>query len=124
MNKKLTMILRIILGLLLILFGVNKFAHFMSMPPMPEAASKFMGALIATGYMFKFLGIVELGSGLLILFNKWIGFALLILAPLLVNIILFHLMLAPSAIAPGAVITLLAIYQFYANWDKFKPLFE
>jgi uncharacterized membrane protein YphA (DoxX/SURF4 family) len=124
MNSKVTMVLRIILGLILIIFGANKFAGFMPMPELPEAAGNFMTALVVVGYMFPLIGAIELIVGLLLVFNKWVPFVLLLLAPISVNIILFHLALAPAGIGAGAVVALLNVALIYAYWDKYKPLFE
>ncbi len=124
MNSKVTMVLRIILGLILIIFGANKFAGFMPMPELPEAAGNFMTALFVVGYMFPLIGAIELIVGLLLVFNKWVPFVLLLLAPISVNIILFHLALAPAGIGAGAVVALLNVALIYAYWDKYKPLFE
>ena len=124
MNSKVTMVLRIILGLILIIFGANKFAGFMPMPELPEAAGNFMTALVVVGYMLPLIGVIELIVGLLLVFNKWVPFVLLLLAPISVNIILFHLALAPAGIGAGAVVALLNMALIYAYWDKYKPLFE
>ncbi len=124
MNSKVTMVLRIILGLILIIFGANKFAGFMPAPELPEAAGNFMGALAKTGYMFPLIGAVEVIVGLLLVLKKWVPFALILLAPVAVNMVLFHLKLAPGGIGPAAVVTILNVILIYANWDKFKPLFD
>ena len=123
MNSKLTMVLRILLGLLLIVFGANKFLGFMPAMEMPAPAGNFMGALMESGYFFKFLGATEIIVGLLLLVKKWVPFALVVLAPISVNIIFFHLFLAPAQIMPAVVVALLNIILIYANWDKYKPLF-
>jgi uncharacterized membrane protein YphA (DoxX/SURF4 family) len=124
MNSKVTMVLRIILGLILIIFGANKFAGFMPAPELPESAGNFMTALMVAGYMFPLIGAVEVIVGLLLVFKKWVPFALLLLAPVSVNIIFFHLMLAPAGIGPGAVLAILNVALIYAYWDKYKPLFD
>ncbi|MBL4938761.1 MAG: DoxX family membrane protein [Lutibacter sp.] len=121
MNSKLTMVLRLLLGLILLVFGANKFFHFMPMDAPP--AGSFMDALIQTGYMFPLIAITEIGVGLLLLLNKWKGFALVWLAPVSVNIILFHFKYDISSIGPGALIAILNIVLIYANWKKFKTLF-
>ena len=123
MNSKVTLALRIILGLILIIFGANKFLGFMPSPELPEAAGNFMGALANTGYMFPLIGAVEVIVGLLLILNKWVPFALILLAPVAVNMVLFHLKLAPAGIAPAALVTILNAVLIYANWDKFKQLF-
>jgi uncharacterized membrane protein YphA (DoxX/SURF4 family) len=124
MNSIVTMALRIVLGLILIIFGANKFIGFMPSPELPEAAGNFMGALAKTGYMFPLMGAIEVIVGLLLILNKWVPFALILLAPLAVNMIVFHLKLAPAGIGPAALVTILGIVLIYANWDKYKALFD
>ena len=124
MNSKIQKIIQIILGLILIIFGANKFIGFMPSPELPEAAANFMGALVKTGYMFPLIGAVEIIVGLLLVFNKWVTFALILLAPVAVNMVLFHLKLAPGGIGPAALVTILNIVLIYSHWDKYKPLFN
>ena len=94
MNSKVIMVLRILLGLVLVIFGTNKFYPFMPAPAeMSEGAANFMGALNDTGYMFPLIGAIEVITGLLLLLKKWVPFALIVLAPVAVNIVLFHLFL-------------------------------
>jgi uncharacterized membrane protein YphA (DoxX/SURF4 family) len=123
MNSKLTMVLRLLLGLILLVFGANKFFQFMPAPPMEGAPADFMGALFATGYMFPMIAITEIVAGVLLLINKWTGLALILAAIVSVNIILFHIILAPASIAAGAVVAILTVVLIYANWKKFKTLF-
>ena len=123
MNSKATMVLRIILGLILIVFGANKFIGFMPSPELPEAAGNFMGALASTGYMFPLIGAVEVIVGVLLILNKWVPFALVLLAPVAVNMVLFHLKLAPGGIVPSALVAIINGFLIYVNWDKFKALF-
>ena len=123
MNSKVTMALRIILGLILIVFGANKFIGFMPSPELPEAAGNFMGALASTGYMFPLIGAVEVIVGVLLILNKWVPFALVLLAPVAVNMVLFHLKLAPGGIVPSALVAIINGFLIYVNWDKFKALF-
>ena len=123
MNSKLILVLRILLALILIVFGVNKFFGFMPKPKMPELAGNFMSAMMATGYLFKLVGATEVFVGLLLLFNKWIPLALVIIAPVAVNMIFFHLFLNPAGIGPAAVVTIIVIILMYNNWNKYKALF-
>ena len=85
MSKKVTMLLSILLGLVLIVFGLNKFFNFMPMPPMEGEAAEFMGALGKAGY-FPILGFLEVFIGLLLITKKWTGFALVLLAPLVKHV--------------------------------------
>lgn len=122
--SKLPMILKIVLGLILIIFGANKFFNFIPMPPMEGNAATFMGGLGASGYMFPLLGILQIGIGILLILNKAVPFALILLAPLAVNMVLFHVAMAPAGIAAAALVFILNAYLMYSNWDKFKGLFE
>ena len=123
MNSKLTMALRLFLGLILFVFGANKFFHFMPMPQMEGPPAEFMGALNNTGYMFPLIAITEVIAGILLLVNKWTGLALILTAIISVNIVAFHIFLAPAGIALAAFVAILNILLMYANWNKFKTLF-
>jgi len=101
---KLPLIARIVLGLILIIFGANKFFNFMPMPPMEGNAATFMGGLGVSGYMFPLLGIIEILVGVLLIIKKAVPFALVLLAPLAVNMVLFHAAMAPAGIAPAALV--------------------
>lgn len=98
MNSKLTMVLRVLLGLFLLVFGLNKFFHFLPMPPMEGAPGDFMSALGNSGYMFPLIGFTEVVAGALLLLNKWKGFALIFATIISVNIVLFlFLRLLPNS---------------------------
>ncbi|MET2983918.1 DoxX family membrane protein [Aureibaculum conchae] len=122
MNSKVTLVLRILLGLVLVIFGANKFFHFIPMDAPPEGS--FMHALGQTGYMFPLIALSELIPGILLLINKWKGFALAWLVPISVNIVAFHLKFDMATIAPAALVAVLNFVLIYAYWDKFKALFD
>lgn len=123
-QSKAPTVARVLLGLGFTLFGLNGFFGFMPMPPMPEEAGKFMGALAATGYFFPLLKVTETVSGLLLLSGRYVPLALTLLAPVLVNIIAFHLFLAPAAILPGAIFLGLELYLAWAYRDSFRGVLE
>jgi len=123
MSKKVTMVLRLLLGLILLVFGLNKFLNFLPMPPMEGGAGEFMGALNDTGYMFPLIAITEIVAGALLLLNKWTGLALIFAAIISVNIVLFHLVLDISGTGLAAVVAVLNVLVMYGNWGKFKTLF-
>ncbi|MCK0131974.1 DoxX family membrane protein [Flavobacteriaceae bacterium F08102] len=121
MNSTVKTIMRIVLGLILLVFGLNKFINFMPMEA-PEEGT-FMYALMATGYMMPLLGFSETAIGIMLLLNKWKGFALAWLVPISVNIVAFHLAFDVSTIAPAALVAVLNGTLIYANWEDFKRLF-
>jgi len=117
-------IARLLLGLMFFVFGLNGFLNFIPAPttPMPEASMAFAGALMATGYMMPLIKGVELLCGILLLANRFVPLALTLLAPVLVNIVAFHVFLAPSGMVMIAVILLLEIYLAWAYRDAFRPM--
>ena len=101
MKDKITLIARILFGLILIVFGLNGFFHFMPNPEVPGEAGEFLGALFESGYIFPVISAVELVAGIALLANCFAALALVIFAPIAVNIILFHLFLDLPGIGPG-----------------------
>lgn len=120
------MIARILLGLVFLIFGLNGFFGFMPNPPPTPAAGAFFGALISTHYMFFLIFGAQVLGGALLLLNLMVPFALLILAPVIVNIIAFHLFLSPvpMQIAIALVVTALALILAWHHRAAFAPLFK
>lgn len=120
---KLLLVLRIILGAILIVFGINKFLDFLpALEFANQDAGTFFGAL-ANSYVIKTVGIVEVLVGLLLVLGKSVPFALVVLAPISINIIMFHITLDPANIAPGLFVFLVNAFLIYKNWDHYKLLF-
>lgn len=120
--SKLPLIARIILGLIFTVFSINFFVPFLPMPePTPEAGA-FLGALMDSGYMFYFIKIVELVGGVMLLIGICIPFALLLLAPIVVNIFLFHIFLDPAGFLMGLFIFLLEFYLLYHYRSVFSSI--
>lgn len=122
--KIVNIILRIVLGLLLVVFGLNKFFGYM-----PDfefgsylGAKAFFDSLTATGYMWPLVGGLEVIVGLLLVTKKAVPAALLALLPISINIVLFHAVLDPPHIAPALVVALLNAYFIYINRKYYKPL--
>ena len=123
MNKA-QLIIRILFGLILVIFGSNKFLHFMPMPPMPEAAGAFMGALVDSGYLMTLVALVEIVAGVSILINKYKTLALVILLPVILNAFLVHLFLDLSGIAGSAVALMMNLFLMYANKESYRSLLK
>lgn len=113
---------RVILGLVFVVFGLNYFLPFLPSPPAPEgAAAVFLGGLLASGYLMPLVKTIEVVAGVLLLSNRFVPLALVLLAPILVNIAAFHFVLAP---AYGLPVTLLVLELFLAfvHRQAFAPL--
>jgi len=124
-NKLAYKIIRILLGVGFVLFGALKFFPSSSSAALPAPAMDFMTAMASTGYFIPFLGLSEVLVGVLLIFNLWVPLSMIILAPIMLNIILFNLFLGPSLM--GFIIVglllLLQMYVVYYSWDKYKSLF-
>jgi len=122
-NKTTAAVARIVLGLIFFVFGLNYFVPMFAMPPEPPAAGAFFGALFATHYMLPLIMGTEVIGGAMLLSGRMTPLALAILAPVIVNIIFFHLFLAPAGIGPGLVVTALELFLVWRYWNAFAPLF-
>ncbi|NHM05969.1 DoxX family membrane protein [Flavobacterium sp. CYK-4] len=124
MNSQFTTLVRITLGILLVVFGSNKFLHFIPMPPPTGSAADFMNSLGATGYIFPVVGILEVLIGAMLLLKRWVAFALILLAPISINILLFHLFLDIPGLGAALVVALLNGILIYKHWKQYTPLFQ
>jgi hypothetical protein len=115
---------RLALGLIFSIFGLNGFLHFLPQPPMSGPPADFAMALAATGYMFPLIKGTEVAAGVLLLANRWVPFALVVLAPVVVNIVLFHLFLAPAGLALPLVIVALGGFLAWSHRAVYAPLFR
>jgi uncharacterized membrane protein YphA (DoxX/SURF4 family) len=123
MNSTFTKLLRVVLALGLIAFGLNKFLGFIPAPDLPEQARNFINSLNAPSYALPIVGSIKIFIGLLLLANKAVPFALLLLVPIMLNVLLFHLFLDLSQIWVALLITIATILLIYKHWKVYKPLF-
>jgi uncharacterized membrane protein YphA (DoxX/SURF4 family) len=115
---------RVLLGLVFTVFGLNGFFGFIPQPPHVGPSAEFLGALGATGYMFPLIKGTEVATGLLLLSGRFVPLALTMLAPVVLNIVMFHLFLDPKAIALPIVLMALGIYLAWTERSAYAPLFR
>ena len=101
-----SLIARILLGLVFLVFGLNGFLHFIPMPPPTGLAAQFFGAIFASHYWVVIFGLQVLG-GLLLLANRFVPLALVLLGPVIVNIFFFHALMAPEGLPMAIVVVVL-----------------
>lgn len=121
MNWKIA-IPRVLLGLIFFVFGLNKLFLFLPVPEMPEPAVSFMSALVATGYFMVVLALTEVVAGALLLVNRFVPLALILLAPVVVQILLFHLFLAPDGLVIAIVLVALEAWLAWVYRDAFRDV--
>jgi len=121
MNSKVFMVFRILLGLFVLVFGLNKFFHFIPMEAPTGDAASYFGALMSSKTLIL-VAVVEIIAGLTLIFNKYGALLALILMSVSVNAVLFHAVLDPGNIAGAAILLVLNIIVLYGYRDKYKSL--
>jgi putative oxidoreductase len=118
-----SIISRYVLGLIFLVFGLNGFLHFIPMPPPKGAAAQQFGtAIFISHYWIVIFGIQVLG-GVLLLVNRFVVLALVLLGPVIVNIVFFHFLMAPEGIPLASVVTILWIILAVRYKQYLAPIF-
>ena len=121
--KILTLVARLLLGLVFVVFGLNAFLQFMPMGPMPTGlAGQFIGALAQSHYLWV-VAALQIFGGVLLLINRYVPLGLVVLGPIIVNILLYHLLLNFSGMVVAVVVTVLWFIVFYAYRQYFSGIF-
>jgi len=120
-----TAIARVLLGLIFVVMGINGFIHIIPMPDKSAEAAAFFEALAQTGFFWPFEKFCEILFGALLLANRLVVLAVEGLAPIIVNIILFHLFLDLPGIPLALVVLICEIILVAAHWKShFVPHFK
>lgn len=117
-------IARILLGLVFVVFGSNAFLHFIPMPQLQGQAGAFIGALASSGYMHAIALLQVLGGLCLLIGSRLVAPGLMLLGPVIVNIVLYHIFLDRSGLLMAAIIALLALFLLWVYRFKFPALFK
>ncbi|NUN04181.1 MAG: DoxX family protein [Bdellovibrio sp.] len=127
MKSKIPFVARLLLGLIFFVFGLNGFLNFIPVPPtMPEGAMAFMGGMMAAPYFFPVLKGTEVICGALLLSGMWSPLALVILAPITIQIFLFHAFMTPGLENVVMPILMIVLHLIAASAYKgiYQPLFS
>lgn len=113
---------RVVLGLIFTTFGSNGFLQFIPAPPLGGTAGAFMGAMLASHYVLLVSGAEVLG-GILLLANRFIPLAVVLLAAVIANILTFHLTMLREGLPMALVVTALWVIVALPLRSVFAPLF-
>ena len=122
--KIVTLICRLLLGLIFVVFGLNGFLHFIPQPPMPSGLAADYFAVMVKSHFMVLPFALQIVGGVLLLLNRFVPLALVLLGPVIVNILLFHALMAPAGIIPGLVVTILWSVVFFRVRSAFGSIFE
>ena len=121
--KIVVLIARLLLGLVFLVFGLNKYFNFIPTPPLPPgAAGQFASVMVSTKYMWV-VAAFEVVPGVLLLINRYVPLALALVAPVIVNILTFDVLMQPQGLAMGAVVAILWLFIAYRVRSAFSGLF-
>ena len=117
---------RVLLGLIFVVFGLHGFFQFsfIPAPEMNEASGAMMGALVATGYFMMIVKTVEVVSGLMILTGRFLPLGLILLAPVSVNILLFHTFLDRGGLGMAIFIVAMQLFLAWSYRDSFSGVLQ
>src|ERR1700758_1630658 len=118
-----SMIARLLLGLIFLVFGLNGFLHFIPSRPPSGTAGQFVGALFVSHYLVLIF-LLQIISAILLLINRYVPVALTLLAPIIVNILPVHILMLPSGLPLALVVTVLWIVVFLSVRSAFAGLFQ
>src|SRR6201993_1731107 len=121
--KTASAIARYLSGVIFLVFGLNGSLHFIPLPPPSGVAGQFMGALFVSHYLTLIFTVQVIGA-VLLLANRYVPLALAILAPVIVNILSFHALMAPSGLPLALFVTVLWALEFVYVRSAFAPLFQ
>src|SRR5437870_186939 len=117
-----TIIVRVLLGLVFVVFGSNIFLHFIPMPPPPATlAGDFSKALMQSHYIYV-VGLLQVIGGLLLLIGRYVPLGLTLLGPVIVNILLFHIFLEPIGLPMAIIVSALALFLLWRYRTNFAGL--
>ncbi len=117
------LICRLLLGFVFVLFGLNGFLNFIPQPPIPPGLMADFNRVMRESHYLVLPFAIQLLSGVLFLIGQYIPLALVLIGPVIVNILMFHVLLAPAGIAPGVVVAILWCVVAYANRDALAGIF-
>jgi putative oxidoreductase len=116
------LVARILLGLVFVVFGLNGFLNFLHAPMPSGGAGQYMTLLGPTIYM-HFVFLVQIVGGVLLLSSQFVPLALVLLGPVIVNILLFHISLQPAGLPPGLLTVVLWFIVFFGVRKYFAGIF-
>jgi putative oxidoreductase len=122
--KIVTIIARSLLGLIFVVFGLNMFLQFIPMPPPPEGPARdFMMALFVSHYLYV-IGALQVAGGALLLIGRKVPLGLTLLGPVIVNILCFHILMAPAGLPLAIVVSALALFLVWRYRVAFAGLMK
>ena len=117
-----TIVVRILLGLMFVVFGSNAFLKFMPMPELPHnPAGDFIRSMVESGYIYA-IGAFQVAGGALLLLGRYVPLGLTLLGPIVVNIVLYHIFMDRAGMPMAAIVAALWLFLVWRYRDAFAGL--
>ena len=117
------LIARLLLGLVFFIFGLNGFLQFIPAPPLPAGTmGQFAGALVASHFIYV-VAAIQVAGGALLLVNRYVPLAMVLLGPVIVNIFFFHLLMDRHGLPLAIVVVILWGILFLRHREHFSGIF-
>ncbi|HEY3900615.1 MAG TPA: hypothetical protein VGM54_18550 [Chthoniobacter sp.] len=116
-------ICQVLLGLLFVVFGANAFLHFIPMPPPHGQAGAFVGAMFTSGY-FQAVAALQIVGGLLLLSTRFAAVGLLLVGPIVVNILFYHIFLEPGGLPLAGLVAVLSLVSLAYHRQGYLALMK
>jgi putative oxidoreductase len=121
--RTVSLVAQYLAGVIFLVMGLNGFLNFIPLPPPEGVAGQFMGALFVSHYLTVILA-VQVIAAIPLLVNRFVPLALAVLASVIVNILCFHIFMAPSGLPPALVVAVLWVLIFVRVRPAFAGLFQ
>lgn len=123
MKKKILFGVCLLVGLMFINSGLNKFFNYLPVPPdLPEKMVSSMKAYMEIGWIMPLVAIVEILGGILLITNRFRALGALMLFPIMIGILLTHIYVAPSGLPIAIILFAVILWAMYENREKYLPL--
>jgi putative oxidoreductase len=122
--KTTVIIVRVLMGLLFIFASVTVLFNLVPQPELKGNTKIFMDGINASRYLLPLIKITELFCGIAFLTGYFVPLATVVIAPVTISILLFHIFVDPSGLPVAILLVLANIFLAYANWEKFTPILE
>lgn len=125
MKSKILNVLSILFGVLFIVFGLNKFFHFIPMPEeVPEALANLMAAMMTFGWLMPLVAFIEILGGLLFIFPKFRALGAIVIFPVMVGILLTHTITDTEGLPMALILSIINFWVIIDNKDKYLPMIQ
>jgi putative oxidoreductase len=115
---------RSLLGLIFVVYGVNYFVPLVALPPTSPEGQELIDAFAASGFFLPLLRITQLVAGVALLANRYVPLALVILAPVVLNIVLYDIVLDPAGLPMGILLLALQSFLGWAYCDDYEKILK